>query len=145
MLSYADLKELKVLPTDFPFSVCNKICTGRTVENIRRDIIEKFRNTISDELPSSPMNCPPMTIELKEGPIRPLQLTRSRPVAIHQQKPAYQLLQKLEDAGVISPNEKPTPWVSPALFVVKADGSLRLVTDYTELNKYIQRPIHPFM
>ena len=30
-------------------------------------------------------------------------------------------------------------------FVVKGDGkSVRLVTDYTKLNSYVDRPVHPF-
>jgi hypothetical protein len=86
-----------------------------------------------------------MMIELKDGPIRSLQLTRAHPVALHEQKEAYQLVQQLESAGIVESNDQPTPWVSPCLFVRKASGGLRLVPDYTALNKYIQRPIHPFM
>ena len=145
LLSYADLSVLKVLPSDFPFAVCNKISQPRTETDIRNDLISKFRSTISDELPKEPMKCPPMTIELKEGPVRPLQLTRSRPVALHHQKKAYKLLTDLEAATIIFPMDEPTDWVSPAMFVEKANGELRLVTDYTALNKYIRRPIHPFM
>ena len=36
-------------------------------------------------------------------------------------------------------------WCSPAFFVPKADGKrVRLVTDFTALNKFIRRPTHPF-
>ena len=42
--------------------------------------------------------------------------------------------------------EEPTEWISPAHFVPKPGGSgVRLVTDYTALNRYVQRPVHPFM
>ena len=38
-----------------------------------------------------------------------------------------------------------TDWCSPAFFLAKADGvRVRLVTDYTKLNKYVKRPVHPF-
>ena len=41
--------------------------------------------------------------------------------------------------------EEPTTWCSPALFVPKADGKrVRLVTDFTALNKFVKRPTHPF-
>ena len=41
--------------------------------------------------------------------------------------------------------EKPTAWCSPGFFVVKGDGkSVRLVTDYTKLNSFVNRPVHPF-
>ncbi len=41
-----------------------------------------------------------------------------------------------------------TDWISPAFFVRdpahRKKGKLRLVSDFSELNKYIQRPVHPF-
>jgi hypothetical protein len=41
-------------------------------------------------------------------------------------------LQKLLDKGYIRPSS--SPWVSPALFVKKKDGSLRMCVDYRPLN-----------
>ena len=36
-------------------------------------------------------------------------------------------------------------WCSLAFFVPKGDGKLvRWVTDYTKLNKFVVRPVHPF-
>ena len=41
--------------------------------------------------------------------------------------------------------DSPTEWCSPAFFVPKGDGKrVRLVTDYTKLNKFVVRPVHPF-
>ena len=35
--------------------------------------------------------------------------------------------------------------VQPCIFVPKGDKiRVRLVTDYTELNKHVKRPVHPF-
>ena len=46
---------------------------------------------------------------------------------------------------MIVPGEESTKWCSPAFFVSKADGKrVRLVTDFTALNKFVQRPTHPF-
>ena len=43
------------------------------------------------------------------------------------------------------PCEEPTEWCSPAFFVPKGDGKrVRLVTDYTKLNRFVARPVHPF-
>ena len=43
------------------------------------------------------------------------------------------------------PVKETTEWCSPAFFVPKADGiKMRLVTGYTQLNKYVKRPVHPF-
>ena len=54
-------------------------------------------------------------------------------------------MQDLIDKNVITKVDKPTKWVSPAFFVPKPDGiRMRLMTDYTKLNKFVHRPIHPF-
>ena len=48
-------------------------------------------------------------------------------------------------ARVIAPVTEPSEWCAPAFFVPKADGKkVGLVTDYTKLNKFVKRPIHPF-
>ena len=46
--------------------------------------------------------------------------------------------------GVIGTAEGYTEWCSPASFVPKPDGGLRLVTDFRHLNSQIDCPIHPF-
>ena len=51
---------------------------------------------------------------------------------------------ELVKKGVIVPANETTDWCSPAFFVPKGDKiRVRLVTDYTELNKHVKRPIHP--
>ena len=51
----------------------------------------------------------------------------------------------MKQKGVIAPTNKTTDCCSPAFFVPKGDKiKVRLGTDYTELNKHIQQPIHPF-
>ena len=43
------------------------------------------------------------------------------------------------------PANETTDWCSLAFFVPKGDKiRVRLVTDYTELNKHVKRPVHPF-
>ena len=47
--------------------------------------------------------------------------------------------------GIIIPCDEPTEWCSPAFFVPKGDGKrVCLVTDYTMLNCFVVRPVHPF-
>jgi hypothetical protein len=54
-------------------------------------------------------------------------------------------LKKVIDSGVIVPVEEPTEWISPAFFVEKPNGrGARMVCDFTGINRYIQRPVHPF-
>lgn len=64
------------------------------------------------------------------------------------------------DYDILVPEDGLTEWISPGFFVPKGDpqerkavregktvvtmDDLRLVLDYTGLNQYVQRPIHPF-
>ena len=41
--------------------------------------------------------------------------------------------------------EGTSEWISPMSFAPKPDGSVRLVADLVYLNRYVKRPIHPFM
>ena len=43
------------------------------------------------------------------------------------------------------PVDEACDWVAPAFYVPKPDGiSLRLVTDFSFLNRHIKRPVHRF-
>ena len=51
----------------------------------------------------------------------------------------------LVKAEVIEPESDPTECCALAFFVPKGDGlRVRLVTDYTKLNRYVRWPVHPF-
>ena len=55
------------------------------------------------------------------------------------------LINDLISGGIIEPVSWPTAWCSPAHFVPKAGTKdVRLVTDFTKLNRYVRRPVHPF-
>ena len=54
-------------------------------------------------------------------------------------------MNELVKKEVIVPGDETTDWCSPAFFVPKGDKiQVRLVRDYTELNKHVKRPINPF-
>jgi hypothetical protein len=46
--------------------------------------------------------------------------------------------------GIIERVFDPSDWVSPSLVIPKSNGSVRLVVDFTSLNKYVKRLVHPF-
>ena len=47
--------------------------------------------------------------------------------------------------GVLAKVDEPTDWISPGFFVPKpGSGKPRLVTDFSHLNRYVRRPVHPF-
>ena len=50
----------------------------------------------------------------------------------------------LTEKGVLMRVSEITDWCSPCFFVPKSDGRVRLVTDFTHLNRYVERPVHPF-
>ena len=54
-----------------------------------------------------------------------------------------QELKSMEKAGIISKLDcnTPTPWLNSYVIVKKANGSLRICLDPTDLNKYIVRPV----
>ena len=61
------------------------------------------------------------------------------------QEPAEACIKELLAKKVITPCHTPTEWCSPAFFVVKPDGkNVRMVTDFTRLNSFVKRPVHPF-
>ena len=99
-----------------------------------------------------------MHIYLKEGAV-PTRCLTARQYPIHWAKAAKQATDKLLKTVIVA-EEGPTTWVSPAFFVLKGDplekkamkegktivsvNDLRLVVDFTGLNKWVERPIHPF-
>ena len=63
----------------------------------------------------------------------------------HYEPESKKTVAELIDRKVIAPVDEPTTWCSPAFFILKADGKcVRLVTDFTALNKFVRRPTHPF-
>ena len=86
----------------------------------------------------------PMHIYVKEGAI-PRKVMSVRRVPLRYEKEAEKTLNELIKKGVMIPANETTDWCSPAFFDPKGDKTrVRLVTDYTELNKHLKQPIHPF-
>ena len=143
IISWHDLVILGVLPADFPRVKINKISTLETAVN---KLKEEFKDVVTDSLPPLPMKGRPMVIELDESKdIRPKKITTSKKLPLHWEKDANELVEQLLRDGIIERvADETTDWVSPGFFVPKANGKIRLVTDFTQLNKVIKRPVHPF-
>ena len=76
----------------------------------------------------------------------PYRVSAPRPISLRFQKPANSEIALYIKSGIIIPCDEPTDWCSPAFFVPKGDGKrVRLVTDYTRLNKFVVRRVHPFL
>ena len=72
-------------------------------------------------------------------------ISTARQIPMHWKERAVSAgLQKLIQERVITQQDQPTDWCAPGFFVVKKNGDLRLVVDYTHLNQYVRRPVHTF-
>jgi transposase InsO family protein len=106
------------------------------------DLVVKYKDVFNEDV--KPMEGPEMTIKLKSD-ARPKRILTARPCPAHLQRGASEILNMAIRSGVIVPVNQPTEWISPAFFVPKATpGKARLVTDYTWLNRFVDRPVHPF-
>lgn len=113
-------------------------------------LMAKYPDVFVDTLDESKaIKGPKMHVHMKTDiPVRPLNISSTKAVPINLQKAADQALEGLISAGIIKPIEpgKVTTWCSRGFWVPKGDGkSVRLVTDYVHLNRYVRRPVHPFM
>ena len=139
LISWHDMVSLKIISPSFPARVASL-----TAGDLKDYIFKEFPSVFNDQLNDSPMKTEPASIELKPGAI-PFRVSVARQIPLRFTEPAEKAIQELLKKGVIVQCAEPTEWCSPAFFVVKPDGkSVRMVTDYTKLNKYVNRPIHPF-
>ena len=90
-----------------------------------------------------------MDIVLRDDlPLVHRKATTCKETPLHMVEEANKLIDKLVKDKVIEPVpiDEISDWISPAFFVPKEGGKagVRLVTDFTQLNKYVKRPVHPF-
>ena len=145
LVSWHDLIASGVLPTNFPnCAVAQAARAETTVAQAAEALKEEFSDVFSDKLKDTPMATAPMSIKLTDG-ARLRKVTTARQVPLRFQDEAEKTIKDLVDKGVIKRVSEPTDWSSPAFFVPKPDNKrVRLVTDYTSLNKWVKRPVHPF-
>nr|XP_039248050.1 uncharacterized protein K02A2.6-like [Styela clava] len=73
----------------------------------------------------------------------PFAITVPRRVQLPLLSKVKKLLLKMEQDGVISRVNEPTDWCAGMVVVPKPDGSVRIFTDLTHLNKAVKREKHP--
>ena len=132
-----------MIPADFP-NVVLSVGQANKLSHLKAKLLSRFNSTLSDDLNPEPMRCLPMSISLQDD-ATPTCVTTARRVPKHYEPESKKTVAELIDRGVITPVDEPTTWCSPAFFVPKADGKrVRLVTNFTALNKFVRRPTHPF-
>ena len=164
LISCKDLEQLERIPKGFPNVQVPRSMTTRdknivttstrrqtnnqcrsVQDNLTDRIFQDYKDVMSDELNPVPMQTgKKMHINMTENP-RPFKTLIARRVPLRFEEEANKTIQDLINKGVITPVTDTTDWCSPAFFLAKADGvRVRLVTDYTKLNKFVKRPVHPF-
>ncbi|XP_046409071.1 uncharacterized protein LOC124173951 [Ischnura elegans] len=83
----------------------------------------------------------PYVLRIKEG-AAPYAVSTPRRVPLPLRDKVEAEIKKMEAEGIITPVEEPTDWCAPMVVVPKADGSVRICVDFTQLNKNIRREQH---
>ena len=104
--------------------------------DIRKLLINEFPDVIHDSLNPIPIKTDPMHIYLKETDERPLHISTALQIPKHFQ--AERCTRDLLDKGVMEKVDYPTGWCSPVFLANNID--VRLVTDFTYINKCFVRP-----
>ena len=112
---------------------------------------EEF-SCLTNVLPDKPMKGEPMVINLVKGWEKrvPKRATSHIPVPYHLKIPGDAELDHLIASGIIKQigHSAPRPFCARAFFVLKTanvEDGVRLVTDFSEINKLVDRPEHPFI
>ena len=159
LISWQELIHLGIIPKQFPAII-------RMTHNKKPDDLDQikldFEDVLSDTLDDTPIKGPPMEIHMKGKEIKPTRILTARKIPIHWEKAAKKAIQTAIKNGKLRKVEEPTDWISPGFFVPKGDpdkrkqlrnknkeetvdeDDLRLVVDFTGLNKAVLRPVHPF-
>ena len=153
MIAWHDLTALGVISPNFPLPAGNSgndgrdsaICRQITQPQETARILTEYSDVFSDAIKAKPMKGPPMKIELKDG-ARPRAITTARATPLAMRPGADKVITELLSSAIIEKvgENEPTTWCSPGFFVPKKLPKVRLVTDFTQLNKWVKRPIHPF-
>ena len=141
LISYQDLLKLQVISINFPCEVLTYTVSADVMESIKHD----FLDVLNDRLNPVPMKTDkPMLINHKEN-AKPLKVLAARRVPKRYEEPAEAAIEDLIEKGVLKRVSEVMDWCRPGFFVAKSDGRVRLVTDFTHLNRYVNHPVHPFL
>jgi len=115
------------------------VSADKLAEGWQRDFGDVF-----DTSRLEPIKGAPMEIALTPGAQPPPLTLAARQIPIHMREAAEADIAKQIDRGVIKRVDEASLFCAPAFYVPKPRGGVRLVTDYSALNKNVIRPVHPF-
>ena len=133
LVDWHDLQPLEIISSHYPARISAAVGRG-------------FHNVFRDKLGELPMNVPKMRIVLSKNAI-PFCVSTARQVSLHFQKAANNTVDDLVQSKVIIQEDDPQDWCALGFFVPKQDVVIvrmvivRMVTDYSKINKYVRRPV----
>jgi transposase InsO family protein len=159
LVSWHDLTAMGVLPEDFP-NVARKVGAASNandaavhdkaadVERIRDSLLGEYKDVLCDKFPPGFITQgEPVQIAFRDDvQVRPHHVYTTRAIPIHMKEEADKLINDLLDRDIICRLDEhtTTEWLHRGHFVPKPSGGVRLVTDYSKMNRCIVRPVHPF-
>jgi transposase InsO family protein len=153
LISWHDLIALGVLPSTFPqvrsYAEVVRGASDVTPAALCTEIAAEFTDVLREDFPEGfHAGGEPVKIQFAPGSeVRPRHALTTRPIPLHMRDDADKLLSDLVGRGVLEQLDEhvPTEWLHRGHFVPKPAGrGVRLVTDFSYLNKFIRRPVHPF-
>ena len=147
-VSFSDAPKLSAKAPKSPVRPVKSTEEEPTVEEARKEIdklFAKYPSVFESADVLQPMKGDKMHIHLREDiDIKPTHINTARNIPFAYRDKAKAELDYMVRSGIIEPVQEPSTWISPCLIVPKPNGNVRIVVDYTGLNKYIKRPVHPF-
>ena len=149
IISLTNCKKLGLVHPEFPMPYKPQKVIAQTAnisieaESIKARLSREFKQIITDTISEDPMAGPPMAINIKQG-AKPTRRLTARTIPQAMKKEADAQIRKMLKNKVIAPVDHATDWISPGFFVQKPNGGVRLVTDFTNLNTHVNRPVYPF-
>jgi len=140
LLGIEEQKALGMIHPEYP----NHACVVEETDSVEK-VLHEFQDVFSDKTKGGSMGGVPMKIVLNGANIKPLHIYTTKQTPVHLQEMAEKLKEELLEQDIITRVSVPTTWCSPAKFLEKPGGKkVRLVTDFSHLNKCVSRPVHPF-
>ena len=154
LLSWQDLQKLGVIDPDFPNIGARAAVVSVGYDTVRMEqearevvtrMVEEFGSVFDEEGPLRTMKGDPMRIHMKEDvKVIPLNITCPRKMPHAYMDAAKAKIDSGLAMGIIERVEGPSRWCSAMSFVPKPNGKVRSVVDLVQLNKFVERPTHPF-
>jgi hypothetical protein len=111
----------------------------------RQQLLQEFSDVFAsaDDEDLRPMVGDPMKIHIKPDAV-PVAITAARNVPIPLRSEVRAEIKRMVSRGVITPvGDEVTEWIHPLVLAPKKNGKVRIVTDFTALNRHATRPHHP--